>query len=109
MNRISGCQALLPTMAFRSFANGSKGPRLTRLRHWTKLSPVLEFHNGRKKTNNYAGNCCGGCDPWSRYFSLDRHPVFADSGIAIFLGAGAKAHGGIYWAYSVRQLRPQGP
>jgi hypothetical protein len=53
---------------------------------WNESTVVLKFHIDWKKTNNYAGNCCGGCDPRSRYFSLDCHPFLLIAGLLFAWG-----------------------
>ena len=74
----------------------------------TKSAPVLVFPDGWWETNNYAGNCPGGRGSCRGRSRLDCGAAFGVGGVVICVGFGTQAHGGICWAFAVRQLPPQG-
>lgn len=74
----------------------------------TKSAHVLDFHDGWQEKNNYSGNCPGGRGSCRGHGGLDCCAAFDGSGVAICVGFGTQADRGIYWAFAVGRIRPQG-
>src|ERR1700751_1906560 len=97
MNRISGVKRFCLPWLFEVSRTAAKAPALTRLRHWTKLSPVLEFHKGYEETEetDHARNCHSECSFGHIRAHCDCRAAVSASGALNCVGPAAPRYKGL--------------
>ena len=71
-------------------------------------APVLDFLDGEQETINYARNCHSECSSGHIRARFNGPAAVFASGALDCLGSAAQRYGGIFRAFSLPQLRPQG-